>query len=135
MRFGSKTEASRLMAVGRKTGGRKKGTPNKTTALLKDAILKAAEAAGGEPSKTSPGGVVAYLTEQAKANPSSFMTLLGKVLPTQLTGEVGGPVQTEDKTNTESALSILERRIAVLAARHREAALIDGRSTDTRLVG
>ena len=123
------------MAVGRKTGGRKKGTPNKTTALLKDAILKAAEAAGGKPSMTSAGGVVAYLTQQAKANPSAFMTLLGKVLPTQLAGDGGAPVQTEDKTNTESALSILERRIAVLAARHREAALIDGRSTDTRLVG
>lgn len=28
--------------------GRKKGTPNKTTQLLKDAILKAAEKAGGK---------------------------------------------------------------------------------------
>ena len=85
--------------------------------------------------KTSAGGVVAYLTQQAKANPSAFMTLLGKVLPTQLAGDGGDPVQTEDKTNTESALSILERRIAVLAARQRDAVLVDGRSTDTRLNG
>ena len=34
------------MAKGIKTGGRQKGTPNKTTALLKDAILKAAEQSG-----------------------------------------------------------------------------------------
>jgi len=122
------------MSLGRKTGGRKKGTPNKTTALLKDAILQAAAAAGGEPSKTSAGGVVAYLTEQAKANPSAFMTLLGKVLPTQLSGDGGGPVQTQDRgvPGREAALEILERRIAVLAARHREAALIDGRSTNPR---
>ena len=29
-----------------KTGGRRKGVVNKTTALLKDAVLQAAEAAG-----------------------------------------------------------------------------------------
>ncbi len=39
--------------------GRPKGVPNKTTALLKDAILKAAEGAGGQ------GGLVGYLQTQA----------------------------------------------------------------------
>jgi hypothetical protein len=34
--------------------GRKKGTPNKTTKLLKDAILKAAEKAGGKGGLVSP---------------------------------------------------------------------------------
>lgn len=34
-------------SAGNRGKGRKKGTPNKTTALLKDAILKAAECAGG----------------------------------------------------------------------------------------
>ena len=29
-----------------KTGGRRRGVPNQTTALLKDAVLQAAEAAG-----------------------------------------------------------------------------------------
>lgn len=67
--------------------GRPKGVPNKTTALLKDAILKAAEAAGDEE------GIVGYLTTQAKANPGPFMALLGKVLPMQVTGEDGGPLQ------------------------------------------
>ena len=70
--------------------GRPKGSPNKTTALLKDAILKAAENAGG------PGGTVGYLTLQAIENPGPFMSLLGKVLPTQVTGEDGGPIKTED---------------------------------------
>ena len=67
-----------------KTGGRQPGTPNKTTALLKDAILKAAELAGGE------GGLVQYLTDQATANPAAFMTLLGKVLPMQVEGTGSG---------------------------------------------
>jgi hypothetical protein len=64
--------------------GRAKGTPNKTTALLKDAILMAAERAGG------PGGLVAYLQRQADENPGPFMALLGKVLPTQLAADDGG---------------------------------------------
>jgi hypothetical protein len=63
-----------------KTGGRTKGVPNKTTALLKDAILRAAENAGG------PEGLIGYLEIQAKLNPGPFMALLGKVLPMQLTG-------------------------------------------------
>jgi hypothetical protein len=57
--------------------------PNKTTALLKDAVLKAAEVAGGGGSD----GLVNYLVAQAKQNPGPFMTLLGKVLPTQVSGE------------------------------------------------
>lgn len=76
------------MAAGRKTGGRQKGTPNKTTALLKDAILKAAEQAGGHE------GMVGYLTMQATENPGPFMSLLGKVLPMQIAGDDdGGPLK------------------------------------------
>ena len=71
------------MAPGVKTGGRKKGTPNKTTALLKDAILTAAELAGDEVGKE---GLVSYLKAQATANPAPFMALLGKVLPMQIEG-------------------------------------------------
>lgn len=68
--------------------GRPKGLQNKTTALLKDAILKAAENAGGG----SPDGLAKYLELQAEENPGPFMSLLGKVLPMQLTGAGGGPV-------------------------------------------
>lgn len=78
---------SKLEAGRNKTGGRKKGTPNKTTALLKDAILLAAQNAGG------PEGIAGYLEGQAKQNPGPFMALLGKVLPMQVTGENGGPIK------------------------------------------
>ena len=66
-----------------KTGGRKCGTPNRTTALLKDAILEAAQQAGGD-----TDGLVVYLKKQAEVNPGPFMTLLGKVLPLQPVGSV-----------------------------------------------
>lgn len=67
--------------------GRPKGVPNKTTALLKDAILQAAAAAGGD------DGLVGYLTAQATANPQAFIPLLGKVLPLQVTGDPDHPVE------------------------------------------
>jgi hypothetical protein len=73
------------MAAGHKTGGRQKGTPNKMTAALKDMILTALEEAHEE-------GGVAYLREQAEKNPTAFLTLVGKVLPLQLTGEDGGAI-------------------------------------------
>jgi hypothetical protein len=53
---------------------------------LKDMMLQAAERAGGE------GGTIAYLDQQAKANPIAFLGLLGKVLPTQHSGEDSGPI-------------------------------------------
>lgn len=73
------------MAKGFKTGGRKKGSLNKTTRQLKDMILDALDANGG----------VKYLALVARENPAAFCTLLGKVMPTQLTGEEGGPVRYE----------------------------------------
>lgn len=38
-------------------------------------------------------GGAAYLARQAEENPGPFMTLVGKVLPLQLTGEGGGAIQ------------------------------------------
>lgn len=71
------------LGLDRSKTGRAKGTPNKTTALLKDAILQAAEKAGDK------DGLVGYLTTQARANPGPFMALLGKVLPMQIANADG----------------------------------------------
>lgn len=65
-----------------KLGGRKKGTPNKVNAALKDMILGALQENGGQE----------YLKQQALANPTAFMTLLGKVLPMQVTGDPNQPI-------------------------------------------
>lgn len=67
--------------------GRPKGSPNKTTAVLKDAILLAAENAGGK------AGMVGYLTKQATENPQSFLPLLGKVLPMQVGSDPDNPLE------------------------------------------
>jgi hypothetical protein len=75
-------------APGERRGGRQKGTPNKTTALLKDAILLAAQKAGGD----TDTGLVDYLTVQASENPGPFMSLLGKVLPMQIAGDPDTPI-------------------------------------------
>lgn len=59
--------------------GRPKGSENKITRALKDMILEALEGAGG----------VDYLVLQAKENPTAFLSLVGKVLPLQVTGGDG----------------------------------------------
>ena len=69
--------------------GRPKGSANKTTALLKDAILKAAEQAGN---KVGNEGLVSYLEHQASKNPAPFMALLGKVLPMTVAGDPDAPL-------------------------------------------
>lgn len=65
-----------------KTGGRQKGSRNKLTADLKQMILGALDAKGGQ----------RYLEEQASENPVAFMTLIGKVLPLTLQGSSENPI-------------------------------------------
>ncbi len=79
------------MAAGRKTGGRQKGVSNRTTGLLKDAILKAADAVGED--GEGKGKLVGYLKTLARDEKRSFAGLLGRVMPLQVTGENGGAVQ------------------------------------------
>jgi hypothetical protein len=71
--------------------GRPKGSPNKTTAVLKDAIIKAAEAIGED--MQGKGKLVGYCKFLAKTEPKAFAGLLGKVLPMQIAGSDGGPLQ------------------------------------------
>ena len=75
--------------------GRPKGSPNKTTALLKDALLRAADEAGGKE------GLVGYLRRQAEENPGPFLSLLGKVLPLQVNDAHGVSVEVRFRTTAE----------------------------------
>ena len=69
--------------------GRPPGSLNRTTVQLKQAILDAAEAAGGEE------GMVGYLKRLAIENSSAFSGLLKSVLPTTLAAESDGGSHTE----------------------------------------
>ena len=71
--------------------GRPKGSANKTTRQVKEMILTALDKAGG----------AEYLLRQASANPTAFMTLVGKVLPLQVAGDSENPL----------VLKMIERKI------------------------
>ena len=76
------TSTDKRLANLRKGGGRPKGVPNKNTKALKDMILGALEGAGGEK----------YLQQQATDNPNAFLSLIGRVLPTELKSNVEGNI-------------------------------------------
>jgi len=59
--------------------GRRKGVPNKITADVRGMIFGALDDAGGQD----------YLVQQAHRNPAAFMTLVGKLIPKELTGASG----------------------------------------------
>ncbi len=67
---------------GEKRPNQGKRGPNKATKALKEMILGALSANGGQE----------YLERQAEANPVAFMALLGKVLPTTLAGDANAPL-------------------------------------------
>jgi hypothetical protein len=88
-------------------GGRVKGTPNKVTQDLRKAILEAATLAGGKE------GLVGYLKTQAIKSPGPFLSLLSKVIPVQVTGANGGPLQIENTHIIEVSSWSPERRAAL----------------------
>ena len=58
--------------------GRPKGSKNKITSDVKAAIVAAFDELGG----------VDYLVEQGRDNPQAFLTLLGKVIPREVSGSL-----------------------------------------------
>lgn len=63
---------------GKRRVGRPKGTPNKVTQTIKEMLMAALDEVGGRE----------YFIEQAKENPTAFMTLLGKALPKDVKADV-----------------------------------------------
>ena len=59
--------------------GRPKGVPNKVTKALKEMILGALDDAGGQE----------YLYKQALESPAIFCSLIGKILPNEIKGDIG----------------------------------------------
>jgi hypothetical protein len=73
--------------------GRPKGSVNKITRDIREAVLQSFEAVGG----------AQYLAEQARLNPVAYLSLVGKVLPMQVTGENGGAVSIQIVTGVPRA--------------------------------
>src|SRR3954454_21556291 len=88
--------------------GRPKGGPNKINADVRRMILNALEAAGGE----------RYLTRCALENQPAFLTLLGRILPSQLehSGAVAMDGEAIDRPPPESREQWIQRRQRELAA-------------------
>ena len=82
-----KETTEKRLFQGKAGPGRPKGVPNKNTTKLKEAILEAAEKAGGK------GGLVGYLVKQAGDNPTAFLSILGKVLPMTVAGDDDAPLR------------------------------------------
>lgn len=88
--------------------GRRPGQLNRFTTVLKVAILNAGERAGfpkikGKKIQPGPGGLESYLVWLALYEPKSYATLLGRVLPMQITGDGGGPVRVIDEAMSPAA--------------------------------
>lgn len=81
-----KLKTTRSNLTGGPGPGRPKGSKNKTPALIREMVSEALNKAGG----------VDYLVDRAKdpKTAGAFLSLVGKVLPVQVTGAGGGPVET-----------------------------------------
>ena len=92
--------------------GRPKGARNKLTRDIREMIRAALDKAGG----------IAYLVKQAELNPTAFMSLLGKMIPTQ----IDAPIKRELPEMTRDEL------VALLGSARATSA--DGRGGEPPLV-
>ena len=93
-----------------KYGGRKKGTQNKVTALASDVkrvIFEAFDLLGG----------VHYLVNVGRTEPKTFCALLGRVLPSEVSGPNGGPIQTQQLQDLSKLSDEDLRKIELILAK------------------
>ena len=89
-----------------KTGGRQAGTPNRITADVRAMVLAALDRAGGE----------SYLLAQAHDNPKAFLSLIGRIIPTQITGKDDTPLIPERAADPDRAAAMLISLVRALPA-------------------
>lgn len=70
--------------------GRPKGTKNKIPALLKEAVIRAAELEGFD--RKGKQGLIGYCRMLARDEKKAFATLMGRVLPLQVYGDKGNHI-------------------------------------------
>ena len=91
-------------------GGSRKGIPNKVSADVRAMILATLDRAGGED----------YLVQQAHDNPRAFLSLLGRIIPTQVTGADGKDLIPEPAA-IESRVLVLLRKAGMTETEARRA--------------
>lgn len=105
-------ERPRKFEKGReKTGGRTAGVKNKTTILLKEAIVMAAECEGLD--RKGKDGLVGFLRMLSRREPAVFGRLMEKLLPYQLTGKDGSPMQVVHSTKEQLLERMKERGLPI----------------------
>ena len=96
--------------TGKKFGGRKKGSQNKTTIIAHDVkrmFFEALDNVGG----------VKYLTNLARTQPKVFVPALVRLLPTELSGPNGGPIQTQQMQDLSKLSDEDLRKIELILAK------------------
>lgn len=84
--------------------GRRKGTPNKITTDVKRALLQAFTQLGADK----------YLVRQGKVNPRAFLAILGRAIPTQLTGKNDGPIEILQQKFMGGLANLNDKELALL---------------------
>ena len=96
---------------GHRAGGRAPGQQNKTTKAMKEALILAAEKVGSD--GKGKDGLVGYLERLARREPRSFASLLGKLLPFQITGKDGMPLSVMFRTKEEVIKEMQDRGLPI----------------------
>jgi hypothetical protein len=107
----AKSEPHRFKPGHEKKGGREKGVKNKTTVLLKEAIIMAAECEGLD--RNGKEGLVGFLRALSRREPAVFGRLMEKLLPYQLTGKDGSPMQVVHNTKEQLVERMKERNLPI----------------------
>jgi hypothetical protein len=110
-----------------KKRGRPPGIPNKHTAMLRDAILMAAEIVGQD--GRGKDGLLGYLTTCAMRYPKQYLSVMARVLPYQVT--VQKTVEISDarervQTKLESLTKRIEGRVASVSDEGTESVVLAG---------
>jgi hypothetical protein len=92
-------------AKGQRFGGRKKGTPNKISGDVRAMVLAALHAGGGQE----------WLERQMDENPTAFMSLLGRILPTQIEGELAVDIAVSSEARHALAAELYDRAFGRVA--------------------
>src|SRR6187455_1109551 len=95
----------------RKTGGRKAGTLNKTTRSFKEAFIIAAENIGAD--GRGREGLAGFLEAVGRKDYKTFCSILVRLIPLQVTGRGGGPIQIVTRSIEEIEKDMRERGITV----------------------